>query len=128
MENPLSIERIFKASEHDFKAAAFHKACDDVFNTLTFIRTDNGTIIGGFTHQSWTAGKKIVEDSQKGAFIFSLNMMEKFVPTKKVIYRNGNNCPQFGEDGECDICIKDLCNTQKTSFANFPQLYNREKR
>ena len=43
----MKIERIFRASEHDFKAFAFHQKCDDKGPTLTIVQTTEGKIIGG---------------------------------------------------------------------------------
>jgi hypothetical protein len=44
---------VFKASEHGFRAAAFHRACDLVRNTLTIIRLTNGRLFAGFTPICW---------------------------------------------------------------------------
>ena len=51
-------------------------------------------------------------------------MREKFVPQgdEKLIYRYSGWGPTFGGD---DIDIKDDCNSNSNSRANFPHTYNR---
>ena len=80
LSNPVRVERIFRASEHNFKAAAFHKYCDNKEDTLMLVRTEFGKTIGGYTHYPWTSNNTSVNDPGCKAFIFSLDMKEKFVP------------------------------------------------
>ncbi len=44
---------IFRASEHDYRARAFHECCDDKGPTLIIIKSTGGWIFGGYTTQSW---------------------------------------------------------------------------
>ena len=53
LNNPVKIERIFRASEHEFKAAAFHHYCDNKEDTLVLVHTEFGKTIGGFPHYPW---------------------------------------------------------------------------
>ena len=46
-------KKIFKASEHKFKAAAFHEACDGQTNTIVIVVSTDKKIYGGFTPCSW---------------------------------------------------------------------------
>ena len=55
LNNPVKIERIFRASEHNFQASKFHEYCDNKDDTLVIIRTEFGKIIGGFSHYPWTS-------------------------------------------------------------------------
>ena len=41
---------LYRASEHNFRATAFHQKCDDQEDTLVFIRIEYGKTIGGYTH------------------------------------------------------------------------------
>ena len=52
---PNKIDRIFRASEYDFKAAAFHKHCDGKEDNLVLVRTEFDMNIGGFSHKAWTS-------------------------------------------------------------------------
>ena len=94
----MKIERIFRASEHQFKASAFHKKCDNIEDTLTLIRTDFGKTIGGFNHYPWKSTGGPLFDSGKKAFIFSLDMKEKFVSQdgRALIFRDYFCGPIFG--------------------------------
>jgi len=44
---------IYKATLDGFKAADFHRKCDNIGKTLTLIKTTKGYIFGGFTSESW---------------------------------------------------------------------------
>ena len=75
------VERLFRASEHGFSAEAFHQKCDNQEDTLVLVRTEFGKTIGGYTHYPWTSHSgEHVRDSGHRAFLFSLDMREKFVP------------------------------------------------
>ena len=45
----------FRASEHEYRAAAFHRVCDPLGPTLSIIRCTNGYVFGGYTSLSWAA-------------------------------------------------------------------------
>ena len=119
------VERLFRASEHDFRAKAFHQKCDNQEDTLVLIRNEFGKTFGGFTHYPWSsANRKYINDRGRRAFLFSLDMGEKFVPQEddKLIYCSSDRGPIFGGK---DIFIFDGCNSHNKSFANFPTTYNR---
>ena len=94
------MERLFRASEHGFSAKAFHQKCDNQEDTLVLVRTQFGKTISGYTHYPWTShgGGEYVRDSGHRAFLFSLDMREKFVPQRdeKLIYRYSGWGPCFG--------------------------------
>ena len=103
---------IFRASEYDFRASEFHKHCDNIKNTLVLIRTEFGKTLGGFTCTPWKSQNFVdwVGDPDGRAFLFSLDMKEKFVPLDcdKLICRNSGWGPVFGTG--FDIKILDGCN------------------
>ena len=53
---PVRVEKLFRASEHGFMAAAFHEKCNNINDTLILVRTEFGKTIGGFTHYPWLPG------------------------------------------------------------------------
>ena len=55
LDNPKKVERVFKASKHQFKASEFHAKCDGLKNTMTLIETEFGKIVGGYTSFEWTS-------------------------------------------------------------------------
>ena len=124
----MRIEKLFKASENGFRAAAFHEKCDNISDTLVLVRTEFGKTIGGFTHYPWLPkSPEWFSDAGRRAFIFSLDMQEKFVPiSNKLIFNLDDYGPVFGGGGGgFDICIRDGCNNKNNSFCNFPSGYNR---
>ena len=48
--NPTGSRLIFRASEHEFKASAFHAECDNVEDTFVVVKTEFDRTIAGFTH------------------------------------------------------------------------------
>ena len=91
------------------------------------VRTEFGKTIGGYTHYHWTSPSSTTYVSDPGckAFIYSLDMKEKFVPqnSKKLIRQHSSCGPIFG--GGHDIAIADSCNMDSHSGAYFPYTYNR---
>ena len=39
LSKPKELKLLFRGSEHNFKAKAFHQNCDNIHNTLTVVRT-----------------------------------------------------------------------------------------
>ena len=123
----LKVEKLFRASEHNFSVTAFHEKCDNKEDTLVLVRTEFGKNIGGYTHNPWksvTGDGEWVCDSGRKAFLFSLDMGEKFVPQgdERSIFRHSDFGPVFGSG---DISISDCCNSNSKSCARFPCTFNR---
>jgi hypothetical protein len=107
---------IYRASQDGFEAANFHSECDNKPNTLVIIKSENGNIFGGYTEQSWNAGRDRFKADPK-SFIFSLINNEN-KPLKIKVSKNG--CigrsifwgPIFGGNivDDCDIFINDKSN------------------
>jgi hypothetical protein len=89
LNNPKRIELIFRGSEHEFKAEAFHERCDGITDTLTLVRTEFGKTIGGFTNYAWDSSNTYVTDLDSRIFLFSLDLKEKYIPVKhdQLMYR-----------------------------------------
>jgi hypothetical protein len=82
LKNPKQLQLLFRASEHDFSAIAFHSKCDNIEDTLTIVRTEFGKTIAGFSHYMWNKpnnGNR-VDDKKRNAFLLQLDLMEKMVP------------------------------------------------
>ena len=125
---PEKADIIYRASSNQFSASAFHKKCDNVTDTLVLVRTEFGKTIGGFTHYPWDSEGKDVQDSQRRAFLFSLDMKEKFVPNSdSLIVNKSHRGPIFGFKMGTDLCIADQCNNNDDSYSCFPADYNREE-
>jgi hypothetical protein len=123
---------LYRGSENQFSAAAFHTKCGNVKDTFTLIKTEFGNIIAGFTPYSWhsVSDYQYVNNPEGGTFLLLLfspnnkSKREKMVPTdtSQLIHNNSSYGPTFG--GGYDINISDQCNINNSSYANFPHSYN----
>ena len=77
LNKPKKLQLLFRASEHQFKAAAFHKHCDGIADTFVIARTDFGKTIAGFTRHKWESTGKWVKGEAKGAFLLQVDLMQK---------------------------------------------------
>ena len=115
---------LYKATTHGFKAADFHRQCDNKGPKITFIKNNLGKRFGGFTNLSWDKSKNY-KTNDKDAFLFSLDLQKKFKNTNSnnVIYCHSNSGPRFG--GGHDIYIAESSNTNNGngSYCNFPHSY-----
>lgn len=76
LNNPTSMELIFRASEHGFNAREFHKVCDSVEDTFVLLRTEFGKTLAAYTHYKWgqVSHGQYVDDSDKRAFLLQLDL------------------------------------------------------
>ena len=49
----VNFKLLFRASEHNFEAKAFHEYCDGKPQTILLVKTNYGKIIGGYTPIEW---------------------------------------------------------------------------
>ena len=124
LNQPKKLQLLFRASEHQFKAKAFHQHCDGIKNTFVIARTDFGRTIAGFTRRKWDSVSGDVNGESKDAFLLQVDLMQKMEHQKgRLICCIANYGPIFG-DGS-DFAIFDNCNTAN-NCAYFPVSYNVE--
>ena len=99
-----------------FSGKLFHTQCDMYPNTVSVVKTKKGSIMGGFTTQTWEGEKEKYDDK---AFIFNLNDKIKFNirKGKPAIAPSFVNLPVFG---------KDLALTKDVYYSSFPSSYSNE--
>ena len=74
LRNPFQIKLIFRASEHGFKASAFHDHCDNIEDTLVLVHTEFDKKIAGFSHYKWNeVDSDFVEDDKRLTFLLQLD-------------------------------------------------------
>ena len=125
LNKPKELKLLFRASDHEFKAAAFHQKCDNIANTLVVIRTQFEKTIAGFSPYTWNqVSNAYVSDGGMKSFIMQLDLLQKMVPNSgsNLICCHTSSGPIFG--GGHDIYISDNCNTNNSSYSNFPTRYN----
>lgn len=113
LNQPKKLTLLYRASENNFRAEAFHKNCDGVADTVTIVQTEHGKIIGGYSKYSWSSYEGQVNNEQKETFLFSLSLKEKMSPVtgKNLIYRDRNRGPSFGDARVgSDLKLSDRCN------------------
>jgi hypothetical protein len=67
-----SLHKIFTASEYGFLAKRFHEITHGVKNTVLFVRTVEGRVLGGFTPCTWLNDVlyKYEDDAEYASFLF----------------------------------------------------------
>ena len=123
---------LYRASVDGFRAADFHRKCDDRTNTLTIIKTTENYVFGGYTSAAWNQHNQNY-NSDSSAFIFSLINKEN-TPLKmgikpsnygNAIYSQSNYGPTFG--GGHDFQISDSSKNNRNSYSNLGHSYKFDK-
>ena len=68
---------LYRESEHNFEAKAFHDLCDEKAHTILLVKTNFDKIIGGYTSIEWQSGKKFAKQSSNSSFLFSITNNHK---------------------------------------------------
>ena len=117
LQNTKKITKLlFKAKRDGDKASDFHSKCDNMGPTVTIIQTTTGERFGGYTSKNWTTPPSFIWPGDALAFVFSLNLKEKF-PIKiadQAIGHYNNKGPVFGY-GHC-IDISSGCLDNSSSY------------
>ena len=120
------LKLIYRGSRDGFTAKAFHSKCDNNKSpTISFIKSDQNKIFGGYTEQTWEANGIYKNDDK--AFLFSFTNNEKYpikIPEHAIV-ANTNYLVVYGSGH--DICIHDNCNTNNSNYSNFPTSYSSSK-
>jgi hypothetical protein len=61
--------RLYRGSENEYSATAFHRFCDNQGPTITLVKASNGRIAGGYSCVSWKSGGL----SNPRGFLFSID-------------------------------------------------------
>jgi len=124
---------IYRASEHGFDAADFHRCCDSFAPTVSIIQTDFGNIFGGFTTIAWSSATLRADQADPTAFLFTLKNTLNIPPTKFPVAKEYQQCaishnptcgPNFGspKNEGSDLCLRNKFN-DKTNCIFFPKSY-----
>ena len=125
-----NFELIYRGSRDGFGANDFHRLCDNKGKTLVLIKNTSGHVFGGFAVPWESPSSSDTWKQAPGSFLFTLTNMYGIQPTKfplkdenngKVICHNNGYQPTFG----CvDFYVSSDCNTNTSSYTNFPSSYN----
>lgn len=114
---------IYRGSKDGFTANQFHTKCNNKGPTVVLIKSSLGKVFGAFTDKDWTSNNNYQNTSN--SFLFSIDKKGKY-PLKAGSESNAMYCyssygPTFG--GGHDFYICDNCNTNTSSYSNFPYSY-----
>ena len=126
----IKFELLFRKSRDGSSATTFHKLCDNKGPTLTLVETNKGYKFGGYTPFSFQSKVGYSPKNDNQTFIFSLNLMKKFVGAKEdsLVYFDPSFGPCFGQNGSDFYLDDDLNNgtTINKSFLTKLELTNGE--
>jgi len=76
-KKPVLLGLLYRSTEDKgLSAQDFHRKCDDKEATITFIKTNQNHIVGGFTEKSWDCSNEVKDDPK--AFLFSITNNKKY--------------------------------------------------
>ena len=122
-----AIELLFRGSRDGFASTTFHQKCDNKYNTVTIVRTEHKRTIAGYTFYRWNeAINNYYSNVGKQTYLLQLDIKQKYIPVsdKNLIYCHNGYGPTFG--GGHDLYISNNCDTNNSSYCNFPTIYNGE--
>ena len=127
-------ELLYRGTRDGFGSSDFHRTCDNKGKTLVLIKNSSGHIFGGFASIPWTTPSSCTGKQAPGSFIFTLTNMYGIQPTKfnlknendssGAVHHDKSYISGFGNCGGKDIDIYSNCNTNTSSYSNFPYAYN----
>ena len=125
----IDTEFLFRASDHQFKAAKFHEFCDRKGPTLTVIHNEYNHIFGGYCTESWQPGDSMAI-ADPTAFIYLIRpkckaykLKEENKAGQEAMMSDGVYGPEYGAGN--DIWISDECNTTYDNGCNgSPQTFD----
>ena len=117
---------IYRASRDGFKADDFHLKCDESEKTITFIKTNELYVFGGYTNAKWNSIEEGKTDPD--AYLVSI-VNEENNPILIKIKSNDSLAIQTGPDigpsfGLTDFQISSDSNLNKNSFSNLGDSYD----
>jgi hypothetical protein len=114
---------LYRGTRDGFSANSFHSRCNRSGPTITIVKSKY--LFGGYNPNSWSSSNNY--QSARGSFLFCLtnawsNSPIKFPWCKRHgPFDSNNSLPTFGSGH--DLYISNNCNTNHTSYTNFPSSY-----
>jgi hypothetical protein len=112
------IKKLYQATIDGGDSINFHSKCDNIENTLVFIKSEGLRRFGGFTPIPWTSNGYYTKDPSSKSFVFSLDK-QKIYSLKSgcdAVYHDKNSGPCFGAGR--DIAIDKNPLKEKTLYTN----------
>jgi len=111
----LNYKLLYRATDEQYSAEAFHNLVDKIKNTIIFIKDINNFIYGGFTRKTWDGNRVFKAD--KNAIVFNLDKEKyyKINDANHAIFCDPENLAIFGEG--------DIHLGKKSIESSFPKTY-----
>ena len=111
----LKYKLLYRATDEQYSAEAFHNLVDKIKNTIIFIKDINNFIYGGFTRKTWD-GKRVYK-ADEHAIVFNLDKEKyyKINDPNHAIFCDPDNLAIFGEG--------DILLGKKSVESSFPKTY-----
>ena len=112
---------LWRGTRDGFKATTFHRLCDGRANTLTLIKSTEGSVFGGYTSVQWDQGGYYQHD--KKAFLFSFKnpsnvpMKMKVTDPRHAVIHSVSYGHIFGAGH--DLLVSDSSDKNTDSFMHF---------
>ena len=135
-------ELLYRASRDGWRAADFHRHCDNKSATLTVVRCTDGFVFGGYTTQNWETPHGYHSKELNGEWLFVLKCKAGIGPKKmhgrppsglypgtKGIYCSRDCGPCFGmrNTANFDMLIGDKPNENATNTIHADYSFVRPK-
>ena len=123
-------ELLYRGTRDGFEKSDFHNKCDNKGKTLVLVKNTSGHVFGGFASIPWTSPSSSGGKQAPGSFLFTLTNMHGIQPTKFTLKDENDGYAVYhdtgygAEFGNYDIDIYSNCNTNTSSYADFPKRYN----
>lgn len=113
----------YRASEHGWAGADFHRTCDNVPRLLVIARSTTGYVFGGFSAVGFCRGSNGNDDiTDAAAFLFTLINPHQIALTMLVCKGDGKAALREDQSrsamfGHCDLWFSSNCNTATISIS-----------
>jgi hypothetical protein len=119
----------YRATEHGWTSADFHRTCDHVPRLLVVARSTSGYLFGGFTSVGFGIGADGTYKADPTAFLFTLVNPHGIAPTmlpsksdnRHSVYQNASYGASFGSGH--DLRLVANCHTSPDSYSALGHSY-----
>ena len=114
-ERELRYKLLYRATDEQYSAEAFHNLVDKIKNTIIFIKDINNFIYGGFTRKTWDGNRVFKADQYAIVFNLDKEKYYKINDPNHAIFCDPDNLAIFGEG--------DILLGKKSIESSFPKTY-----
>ena len=99
------MKRLYQATIDGGDPINFHSKCDNIPNTLVFVKSEGNRRFGGFTPIPWKSNGGFLQDNENKTFVFSLDNKKIYylISGRNAVYHHKERGPCFGEGYDIGI-------------------------